>query len=72
MNSSGNDKEEDSQDVFCSQKLKKYFFCSKQLRKNFKNFQNLNLGFPFLCNLGWDLVGGPTNGDTLGEAVISV
>ena len=29
-------------------------------------------GFPFLCSLERDLVGRPTNGDSPGEAVISV
>jgi len=36
-----------------------------------QNFHNLILGGPLSCAVERGLVGGPTNGDTLGEAVIS-
>jgi len=71
MNSSGNHKAEDLQVLSVAKSCRNNFSVANSYGK-FYNFENLNLGFPFLCNLEWDLVGGPTNGDTLGEAVISV
>ena len=40
--------------------------------KNLEVFKTFTGGFPFLCSLERDLVGRPTNGDSRGEAVISV